>query len=100
MSLAPEPYLTACLSVLTSACINARLRGWSGEGSGLTARQSEEIADLMDAVHNIPYLIQRWEDCDEVRLRNFLEAFDEKWQGGLLAAYEDGLTRAGGSSKD
>jgi hypothetical protein len=96
--LAPEPYLSACLEVLYRASIHARLIGWAGEKAGLTPEQSAEVADLMDAVHNIPHLIQRWEECDEKLLRSFLETFDTKWKGesnaGLLTAYEETLDRA------
>lgn len=97
MSIAPAPYLEACLAVLYRACINGRLIGWSGERSGLTDAQSGELADLMDAVHNLPYLVQHWEECDETLLRQFLASFDEKWKangrGHLLAVYEDVLAR-------
>lgn len=97
MSIAPAPYLEACLAVLYRACISGRLLGWSGEQSGLTAAQSGELADLLDAVHNLPHLIQHWEECDEPLLRQFLAAFDEKWKasgrGDLLAVYEDVLAR-------
>ena len=93
--LAPEPYLAACLEVLHRASIHARLIGWSGENDGLTADRSAEIADLMDAVHNIPHLLQHWEGCDESLLRSFLKTFDTKWKdknsAGLLVAYEQML---------
>jgi hypothetical protein len=98
------PYLEACLSVLYRACINGRLIGWSGEQSGLTATQSGELADRMDAVHNIPCLVQNWEKYDEPLLRQFLATFDEKWKAGghgnLLAAYEDVLARRAAPSAE
>jgi hypothetical protein len=91
VSLAPQPYLSACLEVLQHATIHARLLGYAGHEAGLTAAQSDCLADLMDAVENIPDLLQRWEDCDEPMLRSFLEAFDEKWARDttirLLPAY-------------
>jgi hypothetical protein len=97
--LAPEPYLSACLEVLYRASIHARLIGWAGETGGLTAEQSAQVADLMDAVHNIPHLLQHWEQCDENLLRSFLEAFDTKWKeksnAGLLAAYEQTIAGTG-----
>jgi hypothetical protein len=90
--LAPEPYLSACLEVLYQASIHARMIGWAGEQGGLTAEQSAEVADLMDAVHNIPHLLQNWETCDESMLRAFLEGFDTKWKSEtsarLLGTYE------------
>lgn len=91
MALAPEPYLSACLEVMRQATIHARLIAYSGHDAGLTAEQSDCLADLMDAVHNLPDLLQRWEACDERLLQSFLEAFDEKWRTQmsmtLLAAY-------------
>jgi hypothetical protein len=79
MALAPEPYLSACLEVLRKATIHARLIGYAGHDAGLTSTQSDCLADLMDAVHNVPDLLKRWEECDERLLRSFLEAFDQKW---------------------
>jgi hypothetical protein len=86
--LAPEPHLTACLAVLSHATIHARLIAWGGEASGLTARQSSQIADIMDAVHNIPQLLQRWEDCDQALLRAMLHDLDAKWGLRLLEVYD------------
>ena len=79
MPLAPEPYLSACLEVLQHATIHARLIAYGGHEAGLTAEQSDCLADLMDAVHNIPDLLNRWEECDERLLRSFLQTFDDKW---------------------
>ena len=98
--LAPEPYLSACLEVLYRAALTARVIGWSGEKDGLSAQQSAQIVDLMDAIHNIPHLLQRWEQCDEGLLRSFLGTFDTKWDGtnvGLLAVYEEALARHRGA---
>jgi hypothetical protein len=78
--IAPEPYLSACLEVLYEATIQARLIAYGGQRAGLTTAQSDCVADLMDAVHNIPHLLQRWEKCDERLLRSFLEEFDGKWR--------------------
>jgi hypothetical protein len=88
--LAPEPYLSACLEVLHRAAVHARLLGWQGETGGLTAEQSAELAELMDAIHNIPHLIQSWEHCDEKLLRACLDSFDTRRDtiAGLLATYE------------
>lgn len=89
--LAPGPYLSACLEVLRQATIHARLVGYGGHNGGLTAEKSDCLADLMDAVHNLPDLLQNWEKCDEQLLRLVLQEFDEKWQGHigvqLLATY-------------
>jgi hypothetical protein len=91
VALAPEPYLSACLEVLKHATIHARLIAYGGHSGGLAAENSDCLADLMDAVHNLPDLLQHWEKCDERLLRSFLRAFDEKWQDRtsvrLLATY-------------
>lgn len=93
--IAPEPYLSACLEVIYRATINARIIGWAGMKGGLRPEQLAQIADLMDAIHNLPHLLERWDSYDEELLRSFLEAFDEKWKGtngaGLLGVYEDAL---------
>lgn len=78
--LAPEPFLSACMTVLYRALLHARLMGFSG------AVDAAHLADLMDAVHNIPDLVRNWERCDIELMRTaFLKAYDEKWtaRGGL-----------------
>jgi hypothetical protein len=80
MSVAPELYLSACLTVLYRATIACRVWGWSGQVS------PEHLADLMDAIHNIPQLIREWERCDVELLRTaFLQVYEKKWlgRGGL-----------------
>ncbi len=80
MAVAPEPYLSACLEVLSRAIVWSR----AGHESGDIA--NEQAADLMDAVHNIPWLIHNWEKCDIELLRTaFLRAYEQKWlsRGGL-----------------
>jgi hypothetical protein len=55
--LAPEPYHCACMKVICKAAIYARDQGWRGSVDPM------DIADLMDAIHNIPELVQNWERC-------------------------------------
>jgi hypothetical protein len=79
MAIAPEPLLSAYLAVLRDATIYAR-NGAVGDIS------PEKLGDLMDAVHNIPELLNRWEECDEPSLRSALESYDKRWvqwQGDL-----------------
>ena len=81
MALAPEPYLSACLTVLHRAILACRANSWGNQWS------AEHVADLMDAIHNIPTLLQEWETCDVEFLRTtFLQAYESKWRdrGGLL----------------
>ena len=79
--LAPEPRLSACLHVLYRATVIARSVTW-GEGS------HEQVAALMDAVHNIPELIRNWERCDETLLLAMLGEYDRAWGGDLRTEYE------------
>jgi hypothetical protein len=59
MSVAPEPYHTACLEVLHHAAIKARMIAFEDDF------EREQLRDLMDAVHNIP----RWLRLAELRPR-------------------------------
>lgn len=88
MSVAPAPQLAACLEVLYRSAIEARMLGYEGHEHGLSAAKSDQLAALMDAVHNIPHLIAAWERCDESLLRGMLGDYDSRWGGGLLATYE------------
>lgn len=73
MAIAPEPYLSAYLNVMCATISLARYLAW-GKGN------NEQIADLMDAIHVIPELLNEWERCDEPALRaTFLAAYDKKW---------------------
>ena len=73
MALAPEPCLSACLATIRQAILECRAQCW-----GKTAIP-EQMADLMDAIHNIPGLLQAWEQCDIAWLRETLMDYDRKW---------------------
>lgn len=92
MSTAPEPYLSACLRVLYSATVEARALAWDGLQTPPNEQEVQRLAQLMDAVHNIPLLITRWEDCDQSLLRGMLSAYDAKWgsvsRTRLLVVYQ------------
>ncbi len=92
MSLTPPTVAAACLAVLQHACVAARLLGWKGSEAGLTPREAAMLANLMDAVHNLPYLMQHWTSCNESLLRDTLRDFDRKHgdESGiaLLAEYD------------
>lgn len=79
--LAPEPQLSACIRVLYLATIEARAIGWH-------KGDHDKLAALMDAVHNIPLLMEEWENCDESLLLRTLRAYDKKWGGSLRDEYE------------
>ena len=78
-TIAPEPYLSACMTVVYRALLHARVMGLSG------TVDAAHIADLMDAVHNIPGLVQKWDRCDIGLMRAYLKSYEEKWakRGGL-----------------
>jgi hypothetical protein len=68
--------------------VDARLLGWKAEQEGLTREESRRLADLMDAVHNIPELAAHWERCDEGLLRGMLGHYDARHAGTLLEQYD------------
>ena len=89
MAIAPEPQLSACLRVIYVASLDARVAGWSGDVN------AERLADLMDAIHNIPSLILNWENCDEDLLKSMLLEYERKWQDEgpcLRTIYEQGVS--------
>jgi hypothetical protein len=77
------------------AIVHARKQARSGA-------PAERTAALMEATHNIPLLLTRWEDFDEARLRADLARHDARWappeSPRLLVAYEKAL--AGRSTED
>lgn len=95
MAFAPEPTMRAALAVLYQAAIDGRLIGYDGADGGLSARRSVQLADLMDAIHNIPDLLGRWEDCDEALLIAMLEDYDAKWSPTVRLAEIYTSTRSG-----
>lgn len=104
MSLAPEPFGSACLEVIYVATLEARMLAWGNLRllPRLSKRRQEQIADLMDVIHNLPHLLNDWERCDQQRLRRSLLAYDEKWAvaGGVQLAkvYEQTLIRSPATS--
>lgn len=62
--------------------------GLRGSEQGLPPLKCEQLADLMDAVHNIPGFIHGWERCDESLLRGKLRGYDARWSSDPLHAYD------------
>ena len=94
----PDEKLRACLAVLYRACIEARMLGYEGQGAGMPAHRAELLADMMDAVHNIPQLLLSRGEVDETLLRGMLSGFDQKWSSegvSLGATFDDALRPAG-----
>jgi len=54
MNIPPDAELKACLEIIRMAVLEARVWGWQKDVP------AEQLADLMDAVHNIPTIIQNW----------------------------------------
>ena len=80
MSIAPEPELRACMEVVSRAIIDARFSAMNNNVD------PQRLADLMDAVHNIPQLIQNWDTCDQNLLKGMLGEYDRKWNSPKLVA--------------
>lgn len=72
---------------MRTAILQARVWGWSGRVP------AEQLADLMDAVHDLPTVIQHWDDLEHT-IKNSLESYDQKWaksvdgEHGLFGLYE------------
>lgn len=87
----PEEKLKACLAVLYEATLRARCLGWDGDRNGLSVVQARQLAKLTDAVHNLPYLILNWEQCDEDQLLKTLARYDRTYSSpdhGLVDVYQ------------
>jgi hypothetical protein len=61
------------MEILRDAVLQARMWGWDGNVP------AEQLADLMDAVHNIPGVVQHWEACEDEHLKMALESYERKW---------------------
>ena len=72
MKPAPDLHLRACAEVLFHATIEARWLAYQGN-------RDAQIADLMDAVHNIPHLMLDWDRCNVDLLRGMLAEYDKTW---------------------
>jgi hypothetical protein len=72
MALGPPDKLEGYLEFIYRVMLTARVMGWQ-------AASPEQIADLIDAVHNLPVLLRRWDVFDEKRFRDHLAIYDEEW---------------------
>jgi hypothetical protein len=80
--IAPEPYLSAYLETARRAVLYTRSLGLENQNSltkRISRKRSEQIADLQDAIHVVLELLNKWEHCDELALRKYLESYDVKW---------------------
>lgn len=87
------------MEVLYRAIIEARVLAWGGQRlrHRLSGMRDRQIADLLDAVHNIPLLAMNWDICDQKVLCDYLVAYDEKWahRGSSLAKTYDAMLASG-----
>src|SRR5687768_15414853 len=90
MTFAPEPFRSACLEVMYYAVLEGRYLAWGNARlfNRLSSRRQEEIADRMDAIHNIPHLMRDWERCDQQWLRETLRSYYAKWPSAGWARLE------------
>lgn len=82
--------MAACLDVLYRVAIEVRVLAWGSSYSirhRLKRRHHERIADLMDATHNIPVMMNNWEHCEVERIREYLDACDRRWVNDPSAMY-------------
>ncbi len=97
MALPEKRMLNAYLRVMREAIIYARALAYRKADFQL-------IGDLMDAIHVIPELINKWEECDEPDLkRDYLQVFDNRWAEktgfSLLSIYAGAYSGPPGSSE-
>ena len=79
MALPPDDELKACLEVIRMAVLVSRVWGWQKQ------IDAEQLADLMDAIHNIPNINQHWTRDSSLEILREIESYDNKWtkSGGL-----------------
>lgn len=73
MNIPPESELKACLELIRAAILTARGWGWSN------AVSAEQLADLMDAIHNIPEIVQNWHANSLKEIAIEIKSYDAKW---------------------
>lgn len=72
MALPNQEVIMKYLIVLRQSILHARVLAWE-------KKSHEEIADLLDAIHNVPEMLTQWESCDEKFLTQQIESYDKKW---------------------
>ena len=71
----PEPKLSAYLNVFYHVINRAKLLSYADKPD------TKQIGDLLEAAHNLPRLLIRWDLCNEECLLDELSGFYEKWRG-------------------
>ena len=90
MTIPPETQFRACMDVLRHAIVQARV--WGRDGNV----PAEQLADLMDAIHHIPGVVQNFNACGDDDLKRQFETYERKWGKSdgpcLLTLYQQRLT--------
>ena len=85
----------ALANTLSRVLLDIRKLGYEGRKSGMNRENSELIADLADAVHNIPEALMSEEYDLNFQLEVMLGSFDEKYRdvecAKLLDRYQAAL---------
>ena len=95
MSKPTRQELNGLLGVVYRVIIEARILGWEGENGniGIKPKECKYLADMMDAIHNIPLAINEEQHYDNDFLLLLLKGFDEKWANkenlSLMTTYND-----------
>jgi hypothetical protein len=80
MTLPDERTLAKYMHLMRQAIVLARSRAYSTD---------PQIADLLDAIENLPDLLTRWPECDEAIVAADLAAVEKRypeWRGRLTGA--------------
>lgn len=100
----PEPYRIACLEVIYRAVLEARALAFCNHRLRFRLRKKphRRIADLMDAIHNIPIFLMDWSHCKPGLIREYLVHCDSRlpstWGPRLADVYDEALRKAGGNA--
>ena len=92
MQVAPEPILRAGHDAVHLACIYCRRAALDGSAS------LPMIAQLMDAIHEVPQMLSQWGKHTVAELRTHLGCFQAtKWPGmpDLVAHFDEKLRQYG-----
>lgn len=92
MNLPEEKIFLAYMKILSDVFTFTRHLAW--ERNPLRWKKTlNEIADMVDAVHNVPEMLFKWSECDEEYLLQQLTIYDKKWASrsgySLRALYEE-----------
>lgn len=96
MNLPPNDQLLALLKLICYATVKARGEAWDGEKEteGVTKDRFTKIAKLMDAIHNIPLFLTKYELWDQHYFELCLESKETELGAWLHNVYSEALIEA------